>query len=532
MKQLLFFLVLFPLHLLGQNIQTETKGVIILASEDNIRSIVDNYNEYRSNSKCQYRSLGEDTQTFLLTSEGDDMVLYDWCRIQKNIIAAELNYTLSPRLRPNDKRVGEQYHLELIKAYDAWNVTTGGTDFEGKEIVIGIVDDGYYIDHEDLSGNIFLNNGEIAGDNKDNDGNGYIDDVNGWNQRTKRGVHDLKSHGSNILGVMGAEGNNQLGITGVNWKVKLLPVTTGTQISDVIESYNYFLAMKKLYNTSGGTKGANILVVSYSGGAPKQFAKDFPIWCGTYDKLGAEGILSVAATTNEDDDVEVVGDMPSTCTSPYLLIVNSTNRSDERDIPTGFGAVSVDISAPGDRILTTDLPSKGDYKTESGTSLSTPMIAGAAALLYSVKCELFHQFTLSNKAESVLAMKDALMSGVDAKTSLKNKTVSGGRLNISKSMNIILEKYCGRGPLAIRTITINENVLNIDYITPNNDETILKVYDATGKEVFEQKFFPPETAEKSISINFNTIYSGLYYYVSLISGKDIVSKGFSVTDVR
>ena len=144
---------------------------------------------------------------------------------------------------------------------------------------------------------IYSNPDEIPGDIIDNDNNGYKDDVAGWNTRTNNGVHDTKSHGTNILGVMGAKGNNQKGISGVNWNIKILPVTTGNLVSDVIEGYEYILAEKKQYNNSGGTKGSNIVVSSYSGGLSKAFAADFPIWCGIYDKLGLEGILNVAATT-------------------------------------------------------------------------------------------------------------------------------------------------------------------------------------------------------------------------------------------
>ena len=535
MRQLLWLLLFIPMLSQGQSDQS-TNGVIVKVDKYAISDLMNKYALNRSDLSLRYIKSALLDDTYLITN-GDDKNLLQWCLLQKEVVAAELNYKLSPRIKPNDTRLSDQYYLNLINAYNAWDITNGGTDFAGKEIIIGVVDDGYDLQHEDLSGNIYLNPDEIAGDNKDNDSNGFIDDVNGWNQRTKNGVHDLKSHGTNILGVLGAKGNNQKGIAGINWNIKILPVTTGTYVNDVIESYGYLLKEKELYNKSGGLKGSNILVINYSGGLNNAFATDHPIWCGMYDKLGKEGILSVASTTNEDTNVEVEGDMPSTCTSPYLLIVNSTNKADEKDFSTGYGNVSIDIAAPGEKILTTDLKTKGTYKTESGTSLSTPMVAGAAALLYAIKCANFHAFSLTNKSEAVLAVKDALITGADQKTTLRSKNVSEGRLNIFNSMNKILGKYCDgevspKGDLKISSLILNENRLFIDYITPDNNETELKIFDSSGKEIYRTTFYPPFFGEKKLEILINKDLSDIYYFVSLFSGKQVASKGFFQNTVR
>ena len=131
---------------------------------------------------------------------------------------------------------------------------------------------------KDSLGNVRTDIDSYSDNNKDNDGNGYKDDYIGWNTRTGTGTHDEKSHGTNILGVLGAKGNNSTGISGINWNIKILPVTTGTFVSNVIEAYEYLLAERKQYNQSGGTKGSNILVTSYSGGLANAFASDHPIW--------------------------------------------------------------------------------------------------------------------------------------------------------------------------------------------------------------------------------------------------------------
>ena len=532
MNKLTWLLILLPSLLFSQN-SSRTFGVIVMSEKNKIESFINSIAAGR-NRDVSYKQLGHLTSTYLITSS-NDADIYKACQNDKDVIAFEYNYELKPRNKPNDTKINDQYYLSIIKAFETWDVTTGGKDYKGKDIIIGVVDDGYLLTHEDLKDNFYINPDELPNDNKDNDGNGYKDDYIGWNTRTGTGTHDEKSHGTNILGVLGAKGNNSTGISGINWNIKILPVTTGTFVSNVIEAYEYLLAERKQYNQSGGTKGSNILVTSYSGGLANAFASDHPIWCSIYDKLGAEGVLNVGATTNEDVNVEEVGDMPSTCTSPYLLIVNSTNKLDQKDASTGVGVVSVDMSAPGERILTTDLISKGLYKTESGTSLSTPMVAGAAALLHSVKCEAFNTLVVDDPKAAALVIKDVLMTTSDKISSLQGKTVSGGRLNLSAALQKILIDFCSKelspkGDLKINAVSWTENGLSLDYISPDSQELILKIFDYAGKEVFQTVVTPPVFGKKSFNIQPDIYLPGMIYFAALISGNNIASRGFNTKD--
>jgi hypothetical protein len=532
MTRCLLVLMVFSAELTAQ----APRGVIFRYAGSRPERIFQEYAQ-RNQESVTIKLISTSLQAYLAESSAPE-ALYSFCASQPSFFDLSYDVQVSQRKRPNDPRLSEQYALNAIKAFEAWDITTGGKNWKGEDIVIGLIDDGFDISHEDLTANIYENPDEIAGDGKDNDANGFADDVHGWNQRSKNGSHDVKSHGTNVIGVMGAKGNNTKGITGVNWDVRLLPVTIGTFVSDVIAGLDYLLTERKLYNASGGTKGSNIQVVNYSGGLSNAFAASQPIWCSMYDKMGLEGILNVGATTNDGINVEEEGDLPSLCTSPYLLIVNSTTQKDQIDPVTGYGSASVDISAPGERILTCDVKAKGNYKTESGTSLSTPIVAGAAALIHSIKCEAFHSLVVDDPGTAVIELKNILMQCSDKLPSLAGKTVSEGRLNLFTALQCAIDNFCDKelapkGDLAVISASFSGHELIVRYNSPDQTSILLKIVDAVGRECYSSTFFPPVFGKKEISLALGRDeLPGMFYYVTLISGGHTASKGFTVQDPR
>src|SRR5690606_32602697 len=190
-------------------------------------------------------------------------------------------------------------------------------------------------------------------------------------------------HGTRVAGLVGAKGNNALGVVGANWDVKMMVVHYGTlNESNVVAAYTYPWEMRRRYNQSGGAEGAFVVATNASWGINNGQPDNYPIWCAVYDSLGAQGVLSCGSTTNSNVNVDVVGDMPTACTGEYLVSVTATNSDDMRS--GGYGAVSIDVAAPGSGVYTTNVD--GTYGSASGTSFAAPLTAGVIGLLYSAPC--------------------------------------------------------------------------------------------------------------------------------------------------
>ncbi|HFA49744.1 MAG TPA: peptidase, partial [Bacteroidetes bacterium] len=217
-----------------------------------------------------------------------------------------------------------------IDADLAWDITTGGQTMDGHEIVVCIIE-GCNRDHPDLQGNLWFNEQEIPGNNMDDDGNGYVDDYNGWNITSNNDFINSENHGTITSGMVGAKGNNGLLITGINWDVKIMHVDYNSfSEADAVEAYTYPLIMRRLYNQTGGEQGAFVVATNLSAGIDGGDPADSPLWCAIYDTLGTAGILNCAATTNDDVNVDIVGDIPTACSSEYLIAVTSTDDNDMR----------------------------------------------------------------------------------------------------------------------------------------------------------------------------------------------------------
>lgn len=352
----------------------------------------------------------------------------------KGIQGVYQDYYTESRIFPNDPMISDQWPLGLIEVDKVWDITTGGTTYDGQEIVVAVIDDGYDILHEDLIENHWINTAEIEGNGIDDDNNGYVDDYFGLHVPSQSDNHLVINHGVSVAGIIGAKGNNGLGISGINWDVKLMLLSitrsvgnSGGSVSDIVEAYQYVLEQREKYNETDGEEGAFVVVTNYSGGISRLFPEDVPMWCDVYDELGQAGILNVSAVANEGYDADVEGDIPTLCVSDFLLTITNTDIADRKVNEAAFGRVSVDLGAPGEDAPSTR--SNDRYAPFNGTSSAAPHAAGVAALIYSLPCSKIVDLAKTDPPAAALLVKQAMMDGVDLIPELNSVTVSEGRLN-------------------------------------------------------------------------------------------------------
>lgn len=369
---------------------------------------------------------------------------------------AEADHYIKYRNIPDDSAFASQWNMlntgdfggvpdDDIDADEAWGKTTGGLTADGDTIVVAIVDDAFDLEHPDL--HFRKNYGEIPFNFIDDDGNGYVDDYDGWNSEDGNGViPDGDNHGTHVSGIAGARGNNGIGVAGVNWNVEILPVVTGgTLESDVVEAYGYIYKVRESYDQTGGAQGSFVVATNSSFGVDFGMADDYPLWCAMYDSLGSLGILNAAATANLGINVDALGDIPTTCPSDYLIAVTNTNRADNL-FNAAYGPVNIDLGAPGTEIVSTI--SGGHYGYLSGTSMASPHVAGTVALMMSYACENFIRDYKYDPADMALLLKQFILEGVDPAASLNGITVSNGRLNANNALLKLDTGYCAMAGLS------------------------------------------------------------------------------------
>ncbi|NCC52772.1 MAG: hypothetical protein EOM20_16375, partial [Spartobacteria bacterium] len=331
------------------------------------------------------------------------------------VLYAEPDYEVHINRVPDDASFSELWGLHNtgqtggtpgadIGASDAWDIQTGS-----HEVIVAVIDTGVDYNHEDLAANMWINTGEIPGNGIDDDSNGYIDDVYGINAITGSGnPMDDHNHGTHCAGTIGAVGNNGVGVVGVSWQVRILALkflnADGSgYISDAITCIEYAIAKK-----------AKVLSNSWGGGGYSQAMND------VIDAAGAAGISFVAAAGNSGSNNDGSPHYPSSYDSENIIAVMSTDHDDLRSSFSCWGSSSVDIAAPGSSILS--CKRGGGYISFSGTSMATPHVAGACALLFS-----------QNPFLTVAGCKEALLSTVDV-PSPALVCVTGGRLNVARAL--------------------------------------------------------------------------------------------------
>ncbi len=341
-------------------------------------------------------------------------------RQMPGVVAVQPNYVYTVAdTTPNDALYAQQYGPLKIQAPLAWDTTTGSA-----AVVVAVIDTGIRYTHEDLAANIWRNPGEIPANGIDDDGNGYVDDVYGIDTANNdTDPLDDYGHGTHVAGIIGAVGNNGVGVAGVSWTVRLMALKmfdfagNGTSAT-AIAAFDYVIMMKR--------RGVNVRVTNNSyGGAPEAPAYD-PALRAAFDAAGQADILNACAAGNGNSNNDASAFYPASYDLPSIISVAASDSGDARAGFSNYGATTVDLAAPGVSILSTINSSNSSYGNLSGTSMSSPMVAGAAALLAA------HDGTMS-----ALAIKAALMNSVDVLPQWTGIVVTNGRLNVARALQTV-----------------------------------------------------------------------------------------------
>ncbi|MCE7873528.1 hypothetical protein DYH09_24585 [bacterium CPR1] len=292
-----------------------------------------------------------------------------------------------------------------ISAPEAWRITTGKRE---NGPIVAVLDTGIDFAHNDLQANLWTNTGEIPGNGIDDDGNGVIDDVHGFDATQNRGGGEAGgAHGTHCAGTIAAVGNNSLGVTGVNWEGRLMAVKIFPDDGDTCSAATILRAIDY-----ADKNGARVTSNSWTGGGYNPFIKE------AFENASA---LHVFAAGNDRSNNDQVPSYPSNLDIPNSVVVAASDRNDQIAFFSNYGPKTVDLAAPGHEILST-VPDQG-YATFSGTSMACPHVAGVAALVASAYPEATNQ-----------QIKNRLLFGVDPVPAFAHNTASGGRLNAANAV--------------------------------------------------------------------------------------------------
>ncbi len=326
---------------------------------------------------------------------------------------------------PNDTYFSQQWALhntgQMLNAVpdadmdmpEAWDIATGSRDF-----IVAVIDTGVDYTHPDLALNIWINKNEVPDNGIDDDNNNYIDDIVGWDfVLDTNQPFDALYHGTHVAGIIGALGNNEMGITGVNWYVRIMPLKAGDEngllyLDAILDAIHYAADM-----------GADVINASYGGYAFSQ---------SQYDAISyadSKGVLFVAAAGNETNDNDLNPVYPASYDLPNIISVAASDQDDQFATFSNYGATSVDVVAPGNHTLSTwpTYVQPLGYETIEGTSMASPHVAGLAALLM----DYYRNF-------DIYQIKATIESFVDKLPQFNGYVASNGRVNAYKALSSLL----------------------------------------------------------------------------------------------
>lgn len=423
--------------------------------------------------------------------------------------AVSYNFIRQMKRMPNDPLVGVDALWALnntgqlggsedadIDAFEAWDSRTDAAD-----VIVAIIDTGVRYTHEDLADNMWVNAAEIPGNGVDDDGNGYVDDVHGINASNGSGdPMDDQGHGTHVAGIVGAVGDNGLGVSGVAWDIKLmalkfLDATGDGSDADAIECIDYSI-----------TNGARVINNSWGAYTRNQLIEN------AIQEANAAGVFFVAAAGNASGDNDDRPNYPASYDVPNIVSVTATDRHDKMAKFASFGERSVDIAAPGVSIYSTYFEDDSDYRQLNGTSMAAPHVSGAIALLAS-------EFP----GDSMVAILNRLYSSVDPLESLARRCRTGGRLNLERALlpqiqPPLNDQFAKAAILFNRSTSLNESA-GSEFGEP------VHAPEASGKSVW-WKWTP--TADGLV--NISTAGSDFRTVVAVYSGGSMAELAFVSSD--
>ena len=326
----------------------------------------------------------------------------------------EPNYLYELHKTPDDPEFDRLWALEKIGAPIVWEHTTGSVN-----VVVGVLDSGIHYNHPDIASNVWRNPGEIPDNGMDDDDNGYVDDIMGIDLvDDDSDPLDDSGHGSHVSGILGAVGNNNSAVTGINWQVKILALRISSadgfiNSARIAKALDYILDMK--------SRGINIRITnnSWGGSNPSQILHD------VFSQLSNAGVLIVCAAGNSRKNNDFSPSFPANYDVGGIISVAASREEDRIAGFSNYGRQTVDLAAPGTTILSLH-KDRESLAYQQGTSMAAPHVTGAAALLSSFDPSL-----------SMATLKSIIMGSVDRIPEMENFVASGGRLSVANAMEFL-----------------------------------------------------------------------------------------------